>query len=74
MFEKTLADKQYKLAKLCSKLDSLSPLAVLARGYSITQNTAGNAIIDSAQLQLNEQIQTRFRQGTVISRVIEILD
>ncbi len=74
MFEKTLADKQYKLAKLCSKLDSLSPLAVLARGYSITQNTTGNAIIDSAQLQPNEQIQTRFRQGAVISRVIEILD
>jgi exodeoxyribonuclease VII large subunit len=46
----------------------------LARGYSITQNTTGNAIIDSAQLQPNEQIQTRFRQGAVISRVIEILD
>ena len=34
----TLSLQQKQLAHLCGKLDSLSPLKVLARGYSITQN------------------------------------
>ncbi len=52
------------------RLESLSPLAVLGRGYSITQRMADGQVIRAAeQLSNGEQITTRFVRGQVISRV-----
>ncbi|MGR6981118.1 exodeoxyribonuclease VII large subunit [Testudinibacter sp. P27/CKL/0425] len=74
LLEKNLLTNRHQLAELCSKLNSLSPLNVLARGYSISQTPQGNAITDSRQLNIGEQMLTRFSQGTVISSVLEIVD
>lgn len=74
LLEKNLLTNRHQLAELCSKLNSLSPLNVLARGYSISQTPQGNAIINSRQLNVGEQMLTRFSQGTVISSVVEIVD
>jgi exodeoxyribonuclease VII large subunit len=53
-----------------AQLQSLSPLAVLARGYSLTQRTADGSIVrDAAELSAGEQITTRFARGQAISRV-----
>jgi exodeoxyribonuclease VII large subunit len=55
------------------KLESLSPLAVLGRGYSLTQRTAdGRLIRAAAELLPGEQITTRFARGQTISRVESI--
>ena len=52
------------------RLESLSPLAVLGRGYSLTQRTAdGRLIRAAAELSPGEQITTRFARGQAISRV-----
>jgi exodeoxyribonuclease VII large subunit len=57
------------------QLESLSPLAVLGRGYSLTQRTADGQIIRrAAELASGEQITTRFAAGRAISRVEQIAD
>jgi len=53
-----------------ARLESLSPLAVLGRGYSLTQRTRdGQVIRDAAELTPGEQITTRLAKGRVVSRV-----
>lgn len=66
-----LLEKQ-KLQQLCTKLDSISPLKVLSRGYSITENAQQQVITASTQLTVGEKIQTRFEQGSVTSQIIKI--
>ena len=56
-----------------ARLDSLSPLAVLGRGYSLTQRIAdGRVIRAAAELSPGEQISTRFARGQATSRVERI--
>jgi len=53
-----------------ARLHSLSPLAVLGRGYSLTQRVAdGRAVRDSSELSPGEEIRTRFAKGHALSRV-----
>ncbi len=61
-----------RLLALAARLESLSPLRVLSRGYSVTQRLDGSVIRDAAVLQVGEQIRTRLDSGEVISRVEEI--
>ena len=58
--------------KLAARLDALSPLAVLARGYSVTQRAADGRVVRSARdLAPGEVISTRFADGRAVSRVEE---
>jgi exodeoxyribonuclease VII large subunit len=55
---------------LAGRLDSLSPLAVLGRGYSLTQRVLDGRIVrDAGELSIGEAIRTRFAKGQAISRV-----
>jgi exodeoxyribonuclease VII large subunit len=67
-----LALERRRLDKISAQLDSLSPLAVLRRGYSITQRASDGEIVRSAiELQPGELIETRFAEGSTTSRVEE---
>ena len=62
-----------KAAGMAAKLESLSPLAVLARGYSLTTPTDSHQpIVDAKQLHIGDQVQIRFAHGAVVSRVEQI--
>ena len=63
---------QDRIAGLAGKLDSLSPLSVLARGYSVTQAADGKVLTDAKQIQIAQPIQTRLAHGTLVSRVESI--
>ncbi|EIJ67729.1 exodeoxyribonuclease VII, large subunit [Pasteurella bettyae CCUG 2042] len=69
--KQNLANRQHHLTHLCGKLDGLSPLKVLARGYSIAENAQGNAITQIEQVKLGDTIKTRVLNGTIVSQVIE---
>ena len=68
----TFSLQQKQLAHLCGKLDSLSPLKVLARGYSITQNQQNLTIRSIKDVNVGEQIKTRLPDGDIISQVIRL--
>ncbi|OOF47277.1 exodeoxyribonuclease VII large subunit [Rodentibacter trehalosifermentans] len=67
-----LTERQNKLAILCGKLDVLSPLKVLARGYSIAQTADGKAITRVKDVQKDTIITTKVADGDIVSRVVEI--
>ncbi|MGB2705259.1 MAG: exodeoxyribonuclease VII large subunit [Candidatus Omnitrophota bacterium] len=60
------------LNTLVGRLDALSPLGVLNRGYSITMRKKDGKIVKDANvLKKNELIKTKLAKGEVISRVEE---
>jgi exodeoxyribonuclease VII large subunit len=56
-------------AATAGRLNAVSPLAVFARGYSVTQTDAGALIRDAAQVRPGDRIRTRLHRGRVVSRV-----
>lgn len=55
---------------LAARLEALSPLAVLRRGYSVTQQYPSGPVIDDARrAKVGSQIVTRVEKGEIISRV-----
>ena len=68
-------DQQQRLAAISGQLDALSPLAVLGRGYSLTQDKkSGRLLTDVKQLKVGQEIVTRLSAGKVTSQVIEFED
>jgi exodeoxyribonuclease VII large subunit len=62
------------IASLAGRLESLSPLAVLGRGYSLTRRAEGGpAIRDARDLSAGDLLLTRFARGESVSRVQEIV-
>jgi exodeoxyribonuclease VII large subunit len=62
-----------RLDATAAQLDSLSPLAVLGRGYSITERLpSGEVVRDASALAPGERIRTRLASGGAISRIEEI--
>ncbi|MBC8875842.1 MAG: exodeoxyribonuclease VII large subunit [Planctomycetes bacterium] len=58
---------------LAGRLESLSPLAVLNRGYSVTQKADdGEVITDAGILSVGDSINSRLAHGHVISRVEQV--
>jgi exodeoxyribonuclease VII large subunit len=66
-------DSQSRLAGLAGKIESLSPLAVLARGYTITQNATDKRVLRNVdELKVGQSLVTRFVRGSVVSNVERI--
>lgn len=59
-----LEQNQGLLRAAAGRLQSLSPLAVLARGYSITQDASGRVVKDAADLNPGDRVGIRFAQGS----------
>ena len=65
-FERRIA----RLDRVSGRLEALSPLAVLARGYCIVLSADGSTVVRSARdLQVGDVIHTRLVDGQVASRV-----
>lgn len=69
VFDAALTQKQHSCGVLAAKLDALSPLTVLARGYSVTENTDGKIIRSIADVRWGDEIVTQVGDGNVISVV-----
>ena len=62
-------DKEIMLTNLASKLDGLSPLKVLARGYSIVQSE-GRVVDNSSDVEIGQRIDVMLNNGTLKCEVI----
>lgn len=60
------------LSRCAGKLDSLSPLAVLERGYSITMHEDGEILKYSSQTAPGKNVRVRLHRGRLICRVTEV--
>ena len=70
-----LREYEGRLATMAGKIESLSPLAVLARGYTITQDARTGDVIRSARrLRTGQSIVTLFGDGKAVSKVESIED
>jgi len=58
-----------QLERLQASLTGLDPYAVLARGYSITRNSAGEVLRDAAQARDGEDLLTTLARGALQSKV-----
>lgn len=61
-----------KLAAIAGKLHTLSPLAVLSRGYSLTRDSDNRLIASVEGVRVGDQLQTTLGDGTIVSRVESI--
>jgi exodeoxyribonuclease VII large subunit len=69
--EAGLVSRRHRVARLGASLEALSPLAVLARGYSLTLRADGKTLVrTSDDVRTGELIQTRLASGQIASRVV----
>ena len=64
--------KKQHYISLTAKLDALSPLKVLTRGYSVVQKSDGEVIMSTKQIQSDDTIKIRFRDGHASAKIIEV--
>jgi exodeoxyribonuclease VII large subunit len=67
--ERTLKRAAVRVGGVDARLHSLSPLAVLDRGYALVLSAEGGLIRSASQLKAGEQVTTRLAAGTFISTV-----
>jgi len=65
-----VSDKSGILKLLAAKLDLLSPLAILGRGYSLTYGPKGNLLRSSQDIKVGQQVQVRLHQGLLTCAVL----
>lgn len=65
-----LVESKVRTVRVCgAKLDALSPLKVLDRGFAITANESGEILRDAAQVEVGETIRVTLAKGHLNARV-----
>ncbi|CUS47248.1 MAG: exodeoxyribonuclease VII large subunit XseA [Idiomarinaceae bacterium HL-53] len=66
-----VTEQRKRFVSLQQALQLVSPLNVLARGYSMTFDEQGKLLRDEAQIETGDLLTTRFAKGSVTSQVIK---
>jgi exodeoxyribonuclease VII large subunit len=64
-----IREQQSRINTLAGKLETLSPVAVLQRGYTVTTDETGRLVREASKLRTGQSIVTRFAKGSVTSKV-----
>jgi len=68
-----LTEQHHRLALQLSQLQTLSPLAVLSRGYAIVKHEqTGEVVHGLAEMKSGDRLQIQFAAGEVTAIVTEI--
>lgn len=70
-YNRQLSVKKQKFLMHTSKLDAMSPLTVLSRGYSMAQSEKGEVISSCSQVKPNDSITVTVSDGTIHAVVKE---
>ena len=72
---RTLEARRSRLQALAGKLDGLSPLGTLARGYAICRRAGtGEVVTDAAAVKPGDDVRVRLRRGEIACRVTGLGD
>ena len=63
-----------QLQSLAARLNGLSPLATLKRGYSICRTSSGDVVTASDQINVGERLDVKLSEGNLVCTVDECLD
>ena len=66
-----MAEKSKELSSLCAKLDAMSPLKILARGYSVASRQ-GRIITDIGDVEKGDMINVRVSGGDIECEVTQV--
>ena len=66
-----IARNTQRYVALTAKLDAMSPLKVLTRGYSMAQNERGEVVRSVTQVELGERIGIQFSDGKIFATVMD---
>ena len=66
---RAINDGRHRLRVAAGRLDSLSPLAVLGRGYSLTRTADGTVVRRAAQVREGEDVKVLLQEGELDCRV-----
>jgi len=65
-----LTTRRHQMAELAARLDSISPLRVLERGYSVVIRSQDSRIVsDAATVEVGDELQIRLRKGRLRARL-----
>ena len=67
--ERLLAGKRRAFETRGAALDAMSPMRVLSRGYSITENAAGKLVRSVEELSCGDSVTVRFSDGRAVCSV-----
>ncbi len=67
-----LSHQQERFIQLIEQLQLVSPLATIARGYSVTRNQQGNIIHSVKEVAVNEPLSIQLKDGRISAGVIDI--
>ncbi len=67
--QQKLRDSHQALGKAAAILDSVNPLSILQRGYSVTSSSDGKIINNTESVSVGDRINTRLAQGNIESVV-----
>ena len=67
-----IGNEQRRVTAMASKLDALSPLKVLGRGYAIPYRADGQTLASVKQTAVDDMISLQISDGTVDCRVTNI--
>ncbi len=71
--KQSVREHQSQLTALAGKLETLSPLGVLGRGYSLTHDeSTGKLITSIEQLKKNQTLVTRLAEGSIVSTIQKV--
>ncbi|MGG6137044.1 exodeoxyribonuclease VII large subunit [Pantoea allii] len=71
--EKLLNRDKNRFGQLAAQLEGVSPLATLARGFSVTTDNAGQVVKKTRQLSNGDLLRTRLDDGWVESQVTQLI-
>jgi exodeoxyribonuclease VII large subunit len=66
-----LGSRETDVARLASRLDAMSPLKVLGRGYSIVALASGRAVRSSREVAPGDRVTVRVAEGSFSADVVE---
>jgi len=66
---KKLTIENHRIGSLESRLESIGPIEVLRRGFSLTQDSSGKIVRSSKNVKEGEQIRTVLADGAIKSKV-----
>lgn len=69
--DRLLYKSQYELSSSVARLEALSPLSVLSRGYSMVQNQAGEVVSSVSQVTPEQTLNISLKDGCIHVQVIK---